>query len=103
MLWEVSSGRFISTGQAHLQKVTAVAWDKGDDFILTGGGDANVLVWSLQALVDVRGGVSERKPERSLSQHQREVTGVVCGSAGGPAGIAVSSSMDLSCIVRLPP
>ncbi|KAF8476974.1 WD40-repeat-containing domain protein [Kalaharituber pfeilii] len=95
-IWEAASGRFISTGHIHLQRITAIAFDPSDNFILTGSADSNVHVWSVPILTDFR---SERKPERILDLHQREITSIVCGKGDGPANISITASRDLSCIV----
>ena len=94
---KVASGRFISTGHIHLQRVTAITFDPSDNFILTGSADSNVYTWAVPILTDFR---SERKPERILDHHQREITSIVCGKGDGPANICITASRDLSCIVR---
>ncbi|RPB19483.1 WD40 repeat-like protein [Terfezia boudieri ATCC MYA-4762] len=97
-IWEVTSGRFISTGHTHLQRVTTIAFDPTDTFIITGSADSNAYVWSVAQLTDLRSS-ADRKPERILDHHQREITSIVVGRANGPANIAITASKDLSCIV----
>ncbi|KAL7268796.1 Pre-rRNA-processing protein ipi3 [Rhizina undulata] len=98
-VWEVASGRYISTPQIHLQKVTCIAFDSTSNFIITGSADSNVYVWSLVSLLELRN--NDRKPERILDRHQREITAVATGraSSGGPTDIVVTASRDLSCSV----
>ncbi|KAF8416084.1 WD40-repeat-containing domain protein [Tirmania nivea] len=97
-IWEVASGRFISTGHIHLQRVTTITFDPTNTFIITGSADSNVYIWSVAQLTDLRSS-ADRKPERILDHHQREITSIVVGRANGPANIAVTASQDLSCIV----
>lgn len=98
--FQTATGRFISTPQIHLQKVTCIAFDSTSNFVITGSADSNVYVWSLASLLDIRS--SERKQERILDRHQREITAIVPGriGTGGPMDIVVTASRDLSCIVR---
>ncbi|KAH0612568.1 uncharacterized protein H6S33_008948 [Morchella sextelata] len=98
-IWETATGRFISTPQIHLQKVTCIAFDFNSNFVITGSADSNVYVWSLASLLDIRS--SERKPERILDRHQREITAISPGRIGaaGPTDIMVTASKDSSCIV----
>lgn len=97
---QTATGRFISTPQIHLQKVTCIAFDSTSNFVITGSADSNVYVWSLASLLDIRS--SERKQERILDRHQREITAIMPGriGTGGPMDIVVTASRDLSCIVR---
>lgn len=80
--------------------MTCIAFDSTSSFIITGSADSNVYVWSLASLLDIRS--SERKQERILDRHQREITAIMPGriGTGGPMDIVVTASRDLSCIVR---
>ncbi|CUS13348.1 unnamed protein product [Tuber aestivum] len=96
MLWETATGRYISTQQAHLQKVTSIVFDCSSNFVITGSADSNVYVWSIPALLDIRTG--ERSPLHILDRHTREITALATGraAAGGPSDILLTASRDQS-------
>ncbi|RPA94730.1 WD40 repeat-like protein [Choiromyces venosus 120613-1] len=98
VLWETATGRYISTQQAHLQKVTSIVFDCSSNFVITGSADSNVYVWSIPALLDIRTG--GRSPLHILDRHTREITALITGraAAGGPSDILLTASRDQSVV-----
>ncbi|KAG0124809.1 WD40-repeat-containing domain protein [Tuber indicum] len=96
LLWETATGRYISTQQAHLQRLTSIVFDCSSNFVITGSADSNVCVWSIPALLDIRTG--ERSPLYTLDRHTREITALATGrvAAGGPSDILLTASRDQS-------
>ncbi|PWW76795.1 WD40 repeat-like protein [Tuber magnatum] len=96
MLWETATGRYISTQQAHLQRVTSIVFDCSSNFVITGSADSNVCVWSIPSLLDIRTG--DRSPLYILNRHTREITALATGraAAGGPSDILLTASRDQS-------
>lgn len=98
-VWEICTGRQISTPQSHLQTVTALAADPGSNFLLSGSADSNVLVWSFLDLLafpsassTVQGDVIS--PRHTLSAHREAITSLAVGHASSSVNIAVSASKD---------
>ncbi|KAI9819157.1 MAG: Pre-rRNA-processing protein ipi3 [Pycnora praestabilis] len=106
ILWELCTGRQISTPQSHLQPITCLAVDPTSNFLLSGSSDSNIHVWSLPALLSFSNTsshdppqISSREPLRTLSNHRAAITSLVAGHGSGSTNIAVSASQDSSCIV----
>ncbi|KAI9813503.1 MAG: Pre-rRNA-processing protein ipi3 [Thelocarpon impressellum] len=103
ILWEVSTGRQISTPQSHLQAVTALAISRDSSYLLSGSLDSNLLVWSLPALLSFSSSPSDDTPGTSplhtLSNHRAAISAIRTGHSSSGADIAVSASDDSSCIV----
>lgn len=90
----------MSTPTTHLQGVTCLAFSRGGTHLLSGSADSNVLVWSLPALLDVRG--APASPAHTLDRHQAAVTAVAAGragAAGGPSDVCASASRDRSVLL----
>ena len=99
-LWELASGRQISTSQAHLQAVTAVAGDGMGNFLLSASKDSSVHVWSLPALLSfANDGAQAISPTRTFTSHRAEVTTLVTGQSTGFANFAVTASSDKTCLI----
>ena len=78
----------------------------GFNFILSGSYDAVVHVWSLPGLlsfeaprIDDTPQGSSFSPLRSFSNHRATITDVLTGHSQGRNNIAVSASLDKTCIV----
>ncbi|KAH6980939.1 WD40-repeat-containing domain protein [Ilyonectria sp. MPI-CAGE-AT-0026] len=96
-LWEVCTGRQVSTPPCHVQAVSCLAVTPYH--ILSGSDDSNINVWSLSRLLalDVQ---AEHEPERTLSNHRGAITSLVVGpSTNSETSICVSASKDKTCIV----
>ncbi|OBT42787.1 hypothetical protein VE00_06611 [Pseudogymnoascus sp. WSF 3629] len=96
ILWEVLTGRQVSTPTAHLQPVTCLSGDAAH--LVSGSADSKLYVWSVQALLS--GATSgPHEPLRALSNHRAGVTDVVLGHGGSGTNICVSASKDNTAIV----
>ncbi|KAH8655167.1 WD repeat protein-like protein [Tricladium varicosporioides] len=96
ILWEVCTGRTISTPAAHLQAVSCIA--ATNSHIITGSEDSNVHVWSVPHLLSL-GSNETHEPLRSLSNHRAGITSVAIGHSAGSTNICVSASKDNTIIV----
>jgi pre-rRNA-processing protein IPI3 len=106
ILWEIQTGRQISTPAAHLAPVTCLAVDEESNFLLSGADDSNVLVWSLLDLLSFPSMSDESTsthatPRHTLSTHRSGITTLCTGHGGASAGgdIALSASKDSTVIV----
>jgi len=105
ILWEIHTGRQVSTSAAHLAPVTRLVVDAQSNFLLSGSDDANVLVWSLLDLLafpSSSAGVRETiVPRHTLSTHRGGITALAIGHGGASASgnIALSGSKDGTVIV----
>lgn len=97
-LWEACSGRQITTPQAHLQAVTALAVDATSNFLLSASKDSTVHVWSIPSLLSFTN-TSEATPLRTFSSHRSEITALVLGHSASHSNFAVSASKDRTCLI----
>ncbi|KAF7547497.1 hypothetical protein G7Z17_g7700 [Cylindrodendrum hubeiense] len=96
-LWEVCTGRQVSTPPCHVQAVSCLAVTPYH--ILSGSDDSNINVWSLSRLLALDTH-TEHEPERTLSNHRGAITSLVVGpSTNSETSICVSASKDKTCIV----
>ncbi|KAK5133485.1 hypothetical protein LTR08_007727 [Meristemomyces frigidus] len=99
-LWEVCTGRQITTAQAHLQAVTALAVDPTSNFLLSASADSNVHVWALPSLLSFSNtGLEAYSQLRTFSSHRAEVTALAVGHSSSACNIAVTASRDKTCLV----
>ncbi|OAL56541.1 WD domain-containing protein [Pyrenochaeta sp. DS3sAY3a] len=98
LVWEICSGRLVSTSTAHLQPVTSIAVDPTSNLFLSGSPDAMIHVWSLPAILSFSPDAA-RSPIQTLSTHRGPISSLVCGHGSSSANIAVSISGDKSAIV----
>ncbi|KAF6233640.1 hypothetical protein HO173_008197 [Letharia columbiana] len=106
VLWELGTGRQVSTPQHHLQSTTCLAVDPTSNFFLSGSTDSNIHVWSIPGLLSFSASSANDNghdlpfsPFRSLSNHRAAITAIVFGHSSGNKNIAVSASKDKTCIV----
>lgn len=102
LLWEICSGRLVSTPEAHLGDVTVLAVDPTSNFLLSGSEDASLHVWSLNALLDFSrlpdGAVQTgSKPLIYTVEHQSAVRAIACGHSYGSGIIAISACENPPC------
>lgn len=103
-LWETCTGRLLSTAQAHLSSVTALAADITQNFVLSGSDDSNIHVWSLAELVlfpspSSTTPLSTKTPRNTLSGHRSGINALSTGHSSAAVDIAVSVSKDNTAIV----
>ncbi|KAG9228710.1 WD40-repeat-containing domain protein [Amylocarpus encephaloides] len=96
ILWEVFTGRMVSTPAAHLQAVACIAATKSH--LVTGSDDSNINVWSLPRLL-AWGSKETFEPLRSLSNHRSAITSLAMGQSTNQTNICVSASKDNTVIV----
>ncbi|KAH6885287.1 WD40-repeat-containing domain protein [Thelonectria olida] len=96
-LWEVCTGRQVSTPPCHVQAVTCLAVTP--HHILSGSDDSNINVWSLSRLLELHA-QTEHEPDLTLSNHRGAITSLVVGPSTNPeTNICVSASKDKTCII----
>ncbi|EEP75656.1 conserved hypothetical protein [Uncinocarpus reesii 1704] len=106
ILWEICTGRQVSTPAAHLQPVTSLVVDPTNNFIISGSEDGSVHVWSLPGLVSFSkphsAGQSlspSNSPVRTISNHSAPITDIAVGHSINRSNIAISTSKDRTAIV----
>ena len=99
-LWELASGRQISTTQAHLQALTVLAVDPAGNFLLSASADSTVHVWSIPALLSfTNSGAQPLSSILTFTSHRAEVSALVLGHSSGFCNFAVSASKDKTLFV----
>ncbi|PBP24455.1 Pro-kumamolisin [Diplocarpon rosae] len=96
ILWEVCTGRQVSTAAAHLQPISCLAGTQSH--LITGSEDSNIHVWSVPHLLAM---VSTETVEslRTLSNHRAAITNLATGHSASATNICVSASRDNTVIV----
>ncbi|KAK2758014.1 Pre-rRNA-processing protein ipi3 [Arachnomyces sp. PD_36] len=101
ILWEICTGRSVSSSASHLHPVTSLVVDPTDNFILSGSKDANVHVWSLPGLLSFSQPSSlgqnqplSNSPVRTFSNHRAGITALAVGHSRSRSNIAISASQD---------
>ncbi|CAK3790378.1 Pre-rRNA-processing IPI3 [Lecanosticta acicola] len=97
-LWETFSGRQVTTPQAHLQAITALAVDATSNFLLSASKDSTIHVWSIPSLLSFAN-MSDAAPLRTFSTHRSEITALVLGHSTSHCNFAVSASKDKTCLI----
>lgn len=103
-LWELCTGRQVSTSQSHLQAVTSLAVDISDNFVLSGSQDSNIHVWSLVDLLTLPALADSpqngaRTPRHALTGHRGPITSLTLGHSTTSVDVAISASSDETAIV----
>ncbi|KAI0476505.1 WD40-repeat-containing domain protein [Xylariaceae sp. FL0804] len=97
ILWEVCTGRQVTTPACHVQAVTCIA--ATDFHAITGSDDSNVHVWSIARLLELDPTI-EHEPQVTLSSHRAAITSLVVGqSTNSDTSICVTASKDKSCVI----
>ncbi|PQE31835.1 hypothetical protein CJF32_00005165 [Rutstroemia sp. NJR-2017a WRK4] len=98
ILWEVCTGRQVSTSAAHLQAVSCLA--ATSTHLITGSDDSNIHVWSIPQLLSLHTNTNEpHEPVRTLSNHRAAITSLAMGHSSSTTNICISASKDNSVIV----
>ncbi|KAK5113142.1 hypothetical protein LTR85_010960 [Meristemomyces frigidus] len=99
-LWETCTGRQITTAQAHLNAVTALAVDPTSNFLLSASADSNVHVWAIPSLLSFANVGTEGFAQLStFTSHREGVTALAVGHSSSSCNIAVTTSTDNRCLV----
>ncbi|KAK8929232.1 Pre-rRNA-processing protein IPI3 [Metarhizium anisopliae] len=97
ILWEISTGRQVTTPPCHVQAVTCLAVTPYH--LLSASEDSNIHVWSLSRLLEL-GADAGHEPDLTLSNHRGAVTDLVVGpSTNAETSLCVSASTDKTCIL----
>ncbi|KAI0994420.1 hypothetical protein K3495_g13762 [Podosphaera aphanis] len=96
ILWEVSTGRLVSTPAAHLQAVCTLATTRSH--LVSGSEDSNIHVWSILHLLSIASDANQ-EPLRCFSDHKAGVTSLAVGHSASDVNICVSASKDKTIIV----
>ncbi|KAH0593687.1 hypothetical protein MHUMG1_08437 [Metarhizium humberi] len=97
ILWEISTGRQVTTPPCHVQAVTCLAVTRYH--LLSASEDSNIHVWSLSRLLEL-GADAGHEPDLTLSNHRGAVTDLVVGpSTNAETSLCVSASIDKTCIL----
>ena len=106
ILWELASGRQVTSLASHLQAVSSVVVDSSNNLILSGSADSNVHVWPLLKLISfppqtdfTNNNALQKLPIRTFSNHRSAITAIACGHSRMNSNYAVSSSDDNTCYV----
>ncbi|GAB0133152.1 hypothetical protein EsDP_00001567 [Epichloe bromicola] len=97
ILWEICTGRQVTTPPCHVQAVTCLATTPYH--LLSASEDSNIHVWSLARLLEF-GADAGQEPDLTLSNHRGAVTDLLAGPSTNPeTSLCVSASTDKTCIL----
>lgn len=103
ILWEIRTGRALSTSASHLRPVTSLAADLTSSFVVSSSEEGLVLVWSLLDLQSFSspGAPPQEviKPRHSLTGHSAPVTALSIGHSEATGNITISASADKTLLV----
>ncbi|EGW30814.1 Pre-rRNA-processing protein IPI3 [Spathaspora passalidarum NRRL Y-27907] len=77
-IWELTSGDLVSVRDAHYQGITTVKFSPCGTFLVTGGDDARVIVWSVVDLLTD----DKAKPYFSITDHTLPITDLLLSDSG---------------------
>ncbi|KAI1324897.1 WD domain-containing protein [Xylariaceae sp. FL0255] len=97
IVWEICTGRQVTTAPCHVQAVTCIA--ATPYHLLTGSDDSNVLVWSIARLLELDPAI-EHEPQDTLKNHRAAITSlIVSQSINVDTNICISASKDKTCVI----
>ncbi|RMD42356.1 hypothetical protein DV735_g2767, partial [Chaetothyriales sp. CBS 134920] len=86
ILWEVATGRLVTSSAAHLQPVSSLHVSPNNDYVLSGS----------SAYEDT---TTATAPARTFSVHRSGITALTCGHSRPATNFAISASEDKTCYV----
>jgi pre-rRNA-processing protein IPI3 len=108
-LWEVATGRLVTSAASHLNAVSCLCITPGNEYIISGSADSSVHVWSLLKLVSFPrandSGAAADEPsnlssDHTFSNHRSAISAITCGhSTKSDTNFAVSASGDGTCYI----
>ena len=105
-LWELASGRLVSSSASHLQPVSSLVVCKDHHTVLSGSTDSSIHVWSLHNLMSFSqpsesysNATPHKSPLCTFSNHRSGITALACGHSSTSTNFAVSASADSTCYV----
>jgi pre-rRNA-processing protein IPI3 len=106
ILWELASGRLVTSTTSHLQPVSSLVVTNNHSFILSGSADSSIHVWSLPNLISFpkdstlsTGNALQNTPLRTFSNHRSGITALSCGHSMTATNFAISASDDNACYI----
>ncbi|KAL8794745.1 MAG: hypothetical protein Q9195_002699 [Heterodermia aff. obscurata] len=105
VLWELATGRTVTTPPTHLEAITHLADSPDANFVLSGSIDSAILLWSVPSLLafEYESSYSNTRPHFSplitLSSHRAAITALLFGHSHGKTNIALSASADNTLLV----
>lgn len=99
-LWEVATGRQVTTAQSHLQAVNQLAVDAASNFLISASADSTCHVWSIPALLSFSNdGAQPLAPLRTFTTHRAPVSAIALGHSESFQNIAITAAQDKTCLV----
>jgi pre-rRNA-processing protein IPI3 len=99
-LWEVTTGRQVTTAQSHLQAVNQLAVDAASNFLVSASADSTCHVWSIPALLSFSNdGAQPLAPLRTFSTHRSSIKALAIGHSESFQNIAITAAHDKTCLV----
>ncbi|CAI6343875.1 unnamed protein product [Macrosiphum euphorbiae] len=106
-VWMACSGRLLTTVSRHFQPITIIRWSSDGSYVVTGGEDGLVCVWSLAKLVNTSKSampqtfisgdqIDQSAPNYIFSDHSVRITGVYIGNCTRCIRI-FTTSVDKTC------
>jgi pre-rRNA-processing protein IPI3 len=99
-LWEVATGRQVTTAQSHLQPVNQLAVDAASNFLISASEDSTCHVWSIPALLSFSNdGSQPLAPLRTFSEHRAPIKALAMGHSDTFQNIAITATKEKHCFV----
>lgn len=99
-LWEVATGRQVTTAQSHLQAVNQLAVDAASNFLISASADSTCHVWSIPALLSFSNdGSQPLAPLRTFTTHRASIRALAMGHSDTFQNIAITAAEDKTCLV----
>ena len=99
-VWELATGRLVTTAQSHLQAITAVRVDPTSNFLLSASEDSTTHVWSLPGILSFsNAGIEPPTPLSTSTAHRAGIVDLALGHSSSFCNIAVTVAKDRSCLV----
>ncbi|KAL1583971.1 hypothetical protein WHR41_07348 [Cladosporium halotolerans] len=99
-LWEIATGRQVTTAQSHLQAVNQLAVDAISNHLISASADSTCHVWSISGLLSfANDGVQPLAPLRTFTTHRSTVRALALGHSESFQNIAITAAQDKTCLV----
>jgi pre-rRNA-processing protein IPI3 len=99
-LWEVATGRQVTTAQSHLQPVNQLTVDAASNFLISASADSTCHVWSIPALLSFSNdGSQPLAPLRTFTAHRASIKALAMGHSDTFQNIAITAAEDKNCRV----
>ncbi|OQN96591.1 hypothetical protein B0A48_17021 [Cryoendolithus antarcticus] len=99
-LWEIASGRQVTTAQSHLQAVTGLVVDAASNFLVSCSLDSTCHVWSIPALLSfANAGTQALAPVHSFSAHRSSIHAMAIGHSESLQNTVFTAAEDKTCLI----